>query len=135
MLAFSYFAIGQQWLICRHCPHYVDDKRLLRCHAAFGLPKFPKYKPGPLGRTGKTALFFCTITLFLYYFPFFACSGQWLFLAMTIWGAVSHDILHFPVRTFDTPASGRPKALAGSRTEHPGRPTVGPPFWPRFPYQ
>lgn len=85
VLAAAFFLYGQQFLICRHCPHYAGPGRFLACHAAFGLPKIPSYDPRPLTKAETAALLLVTMLLFLYYVPLFIAAGQWLFLLLTSW--------------------------------------------------
>jgi hypothetical protein len=82
-LAAVFFSYFQQKLVCCRCPHYAGRGFFLSCHAAFGLPKIPKYNPRPLGRAGWLFLMAWLAILFLYPFPFLVLARQWLLLAIT----------------------------------------------------
>ncbi|MFH1022073.1 MAG: hypothetical protein V1809_01630 [Planctomycetota bacterium] len=82
-LAAAFFLYVQQKLVCCRCPHYAGSKPFLTCHAAFGLPKFPRYSPRPLGRAGRIFLYAYSAVLFLWPFPLLAMSGQWLLFSVT----------------------------------------------------
>ncbi len=88
-LAATFFSYFQQKLVCCRCPHYANPGFFLKCHAAFGLPKIPRYNPRPLGRAGWTFLMAWFAVLFLYPFPFLIIAGQWLLLAVTGWALFS----------------------------------------------
>jgi hypothetical protein len=89
VLAAPYFVYFQARLVCRRCPHYNSDKMVLTCHAAFGLPKIPKYNPSPTTRGERFFLYAYLIVLFLYPFPFFLLSRQWLLIVVTGWALFS----------------------------------------------
>jgi len=88
-LAAVFFSYFQQKLVCCRCPHYAGRGFFLKCHAAFGLPKIPKYNPRPLGRAGRAFLTAWFAVLFLYPFPFLAMARQWLLLVITGWALFS----------------------------------------------
>lgn len=87
LLAAIFFGYVEALVLCRHCPHYAEEGRLLHCHANSGLPKIPKYAPRPLNRTEQVIWLAYVVVLFLYYIPFFVISAQWLLLAITTWAA------------------------------------------------
>ena len=75
-----FFGYVETFVLCRHCPAYAEEGPTLRCHANWGLPKFPRFDPRPLNRLeGATFLGYGAV-LFLYHIPFFVLSHQWLLL-------------------------------------------------------
>ena len=84
-LAIVFFGYVEALILCRHCPHYAEEGFTLKCHANWGLPKFPGFDPHPLNRLEKSAWLLYVAVLFLYYIPFFVVSQQWLLLAITTW--------------------------------------------------
>lgn len=81
-LAVPYFIYFQALLVCCRCPHYNTDKPFLTCHAAFGLPKIPRYNPTPLTRAGRLFFYAYLTLVILYPFPFFVVAGQWFLLVI-----------------------------------------------------
>ena len=82
-LAALFFGYVEALVLCRHCPHYAEKGFWLRCHANWGLPKIPRFNPGPLKFWEKAIWLGCVAVLFLYYVPFFIFSRQWLLLLLT----------------------------------------------------
>lgn len=82
-LSVLFFGYIEALILCRHCPHYAEKGFLLRCHANWGLPKIPRFNPGPLNSLEKGAWLIYVAILFLYYIPFFIKSQQWLLLLLT----------------------------------------------------
>lgn len=86
VLALLFFGYFEALLLCRHCPHYKEEGRILRCHANWGLPKFPSYDPRPMNRLERIAWIIYSAAVTMYWVPFFIYSQQWLFL---MWASVS----------------------------------------------
>jgi hypothetical protein len=82
-LAALFFGYVEAFVLCRHCPHYAEKGFWLRCHANWGLPKIPRFNPGPSKFWEKAIWLGCVAALFLYYVPFFILSRQWLLLLLT----------------------------------------------------
>ncbi len=85
LLSFIFFGYIEALLLCRHCPAYAEDGKTLRCHANWGLPKFPKIDPRPMNFGEKVAWLIYVLVLFLYPLPFFYTKGLWLMSLWTIW--------------------------------------------------
>lgn len=60
---------------CSHCPHYTREGRATRCMFFWGMPKFFKPQPGPLGFLDKTLAVISPAVVFI--FPLY-----WLFQHM-----------------------------------------------------
>ena len=86
VLAVLFFGYIEALILCRHCPHYKEEGRTLRCHANWGLPKIPSYDPRPMNRFEQVAWLIYAAIITLYWVPFFIYAKQWLFL---IWASVS----------------------------------------------
>jgi len=57
---------------CSHCPHYTREGRTTQCMFFWGIPKFFKPRPGPLGFLDKALTFIAPALLIV--FPLY-----WLF--------------------------------------------------------
>jgi hypothetical protein len=86
VISIFFFGYVEALILCRHCPHYKEDCRTLRCHANWGLPKIPPYSPKPMNRWEKILWITFALVLVFFWFPFFILSKQWIFL---IWASVS----------------------------------------------
>ena len=88
-LAVLFFGYVEALILCRHCPHYTEEGFLLRCHANYGLPKFPKFNPKPLTKLEQIVWLVYVAILFLWYLPFFIIGEQWLLIGLTTWAVFS----------------------------------------------
>ena len=87
-LAIFFFGYLEALILCRHCPHYAEEGFTLRCHANWGLPKFPAFNPRPANGAERVLWLLYVAVLFLYPVPFFVVSRQWLMLALLIWASI-----------------------------------------------
>ena len=87
--AVLFFGYVEALVLCRHCPHYTEEGFFLRCHANWGLPKIPKFNPGPMNKVEGIIWLLYGAVLFLYYVPFFVISQQWLLLGITTWALIA----------------------------------------------
>ncbi|MEZ4813538.1 MAG: hypothetical protein R2883_08755 [Caldisericia bacterium] len=78
-----FFVYVEALVLCRHCPHYAESGKTLKCHANWGLPKIPKYDPKPLEIWEKVVWIIYVLVFALWYVPFFIISGMWLMLVLT----------------------------------------------------
>ncbi|MFX0122997.1 MAG: hypothetical protein ACFFAE_05110 [Candidatus Hodarchaeota archaeon] len=53
LLFFGFFEI---YVLCRHCPYYSEEGRILHCLANHGLLKIWRYNPGPMNQWEKAGL-------------------------------------------------------------------------------
>ena len=94
ILSIIFFGYIEALVLCRHCPHYKEDGKTLRCHANWGLPKIPSYDPRPMNRVEQVVwLLYATILLF-FWVPFFIAFKQWVYLA---WASVSSFVSIYTV--------------------------------------
>ena len=86
VIAFIFFGYFEALILCRHCPHYKEKGKTLRCHANWGLPKIPAYDPRPMNSAEQVVWLISASIIMFYWIPFFIIAQQWLFLA---WGLTS----------------------------------------------
>ena len=61
----AFFFLGiKSFILCSHCPYYAEKGKILHCLANTGLPKFWKYRPGPMNVFEKVIL--ATFFIFLF---------------------------------------------------------------------
>ncbi|MHB1152557.1 MAG: hypothetical protein ACYCWE_06710 [Eubacteriales bacterium] len=53
VIVFLNFAILEPRLLCSHCPFYAEKGFIIHCNTLYGLPKFWKYRPGPISKAEK----------------------------------------------------------------------------------
>jgi hypothetical protein len=87
-LAAVFFGYIEALVLCRHCPHYAETGKLLRCHANWGLPKIPRFDPRSLSTLEKGAWLAYVTVLFLFFLPFFIAGRQWVFLGLCVGATV-----------------------------------------------
>ncbi|MHA1619631.1 MAG: hypothetical protein ACTSVZ_10155 [Promethearchaeota archaeon] len=51
------FIIIEPRLLCSHCPFYALEGKTLRCGGLWGMPKFWKYRPGPITSMEQNMMF------------------------------------------------------------------------------
>jgi len=78
-----FFFVWEARVICRHCPFWAQEGRILRCHANYGVIKLWKYHPSQISRSEKAQ--FITGGLILIVFPmvWMAVGGEFLVLTVT----------------------------------------------------
>lgn len=86
VLAVFFFGYFEALILCRHCPHYNEEGKTLRCHANWGCPKIPEYDPRPMNRTEQIVWLISAAVIMFYWAPFFIIAKQWIFLG---WGITS----------------------------------------------
>lgn len=47
------FTLVEPRMLCSHCPFYAQNGFILKCNTLFGMPKFWKYRPGPIKKYEK----------------------------------------------------------------------------------
>ena len=85
LLCVIFFGYVEAFLLCRHCPAYAEKGKTLRCHANWGLPKFPKIDKRPMNLWEKIVWIVYVFVLFLYPLPFFFSKGLWLMGLWSLW--------------------------------------------------
>lgn len=70
------FTAVETWYLCRHCPFYSKDGKFLSCITLKGMPRFWKYDPTPIGRSGQYTMI--VVGGFIDLFPIVAGAlGVW----------------------------------------------------------
>ncbi|MHA1307905.1 MAG: hypothetical protein ACTSO7_12625 [Candidatus Heimdallarchaeota archaeon] len=67
LVILTFFVIEPR-LLCSHCPYYEKDGKFLKCWALRGMPKFWKYRPGPMKKWEKILMLI--FVSFIDLFPF-----------------------------------------------------------------
>lgn len=76
-----FFFVWEARVLCRHCPMWAGEGRILRCHANSGVVKLWRYKPGPM--SGSEKLQFMVGALLWVGFPLvFLSLGRLLLLTL-----------------------------------------------------
>ena len=83
-----FFNVWETWVLCRHCPYYAEEGRVLHCIANYGMIKLWPYQPGPMSRAEGAQFLLGGLILLLYPFPFILLGGEWLLAALTLIGFV-----------------------------------------------
>lgn len=96
VLAVIFFGYFEALILCRHCPHYAEEGRTLKCHANWGLPKIPAYDPRSMNRTEQIVWLISAAIIMFYWIPFFIIAKQWIFLA---WGLTSSVVSIYQLLT------------------------------------
>lgn len=97
LLFISYFGFIEIKVMCSHCPHYAEpDIAALKCWANYGMPKFWKYKPGPMSLSEKI-IFLSGLLIIIMYPVLFLLQKQ---LVMFIIYSVLTVIGFFLLRIF-----------------------------------
>jgi hypothetical protein len=114
--AVFFFFVWEARVLCRHCPYWAEENRLLRCHANYGVIKIWKYHPGPMSQAEQIQFAVGAIALAIYPLVFLLLGGEYLLVAVFIVSCVSWGYLlryHVCVRcvNFSCPMNAVPKAL------------------------
>jgi hypothetical protein len=51
---------------CTHCPHYINSEKVVKCMFFWGIAKYFKERPGPLGLFEKGIVFIASLILLLF---------------------------------------------------------------------
>jgi hypothetical protein len=85
-LAYAVFFlfIWEAQVLCRHCPYWAGDGRVLRCHANYGVIKLVGYEPTPISRLEGFQFVSGAVLLVGYPFPFLITGGQLTLSAIAV---------------------------------------------------
>ena len=84
-----FFNIWESRILCRHCPFYTEEGRILHCIANYGTYKIWKYNPSPMNRSEKVQLILGFLILGGYPLFFIILAQQYLFLLISILGLIA----------------------------------------------
>lgn len=85
-LAFSlfFFFVWEAWVLCRHCPFWAEEGRVLHCHANHGVIKIWKYEPGPMSRSEQVQFLLGGLLFGAYPIVFMLMGGEYLLAAICL---------------------------------------------------
>jgi hypothetical protein len=73
-----FFSVWEGLVLCRHCPMWAEESRVLHCHANGGMIKLWKYRPGPMSKSEQVQ-FLVAVTLWIGFpFIFLLLGGAYL---------------------------------------------------------
>ncbi|NIS81612.1 MAG: hypothetical protein GTO14_15725 [Anaerolineales bacterium] len=82
-----FFFIWEARVLCRHCPYWAEERKVLHCHANYGVLKIWAYDPSPLSKGEKVQLIVGMLIFVGYPFVFLLMGKQYL-LTLVALGAV-----------------------------------------------
>ena len=90
-LAYSifFFFVWEARILCRHCPFWAEDSRVLHCHANYGVIKIWKFEPGPMSKSEKAQFIIGALIWLLFPFPVLLIGTQYLLTLIAGCAAVS----------------------------------------------
>ena len=79
-LAYSifFFFVWEARVLCRHCPMWAEDSRVLHCHANSGVIKIFKFKPGPMSKSEQMQFLLGGLIWFAFPFVFLLMGREYL---------------------------------------------------------
>jgi hypothetical protein len=81
-----FFNIWETYVLCRHCPFYGENSRILHCIANHGMIKIWKYQPGPMTHGEQIQFLLGAGMLVIFPLPFLILGGEMLLLVLTVLG-------------------------------------------------
>jgi hypothetical protein len=81
-----FFFVWEAKVLCSHCPYWVEDSKVLHCHANYGVFKIWPFDPSPMSISHKVQFLVGALLLIAYPFPFMILGGQVL-LAVFAFGS------------------------------------------------
>jgi len=90
-LAYSlfFFFVWEALVLCRHCPFWAEPRKVLRCHANYGVFKIWKYDPGPMSRAEKAQFVIGALLWMGFPFPFMLLGREYFLVIAGAAAAVS----------------------------------------------
>jgi hypothetical protein len=111
-----FFFVWEARILCRHCPYWAEDGRVLHCLANYGVIKMWRYHPEPMSTSEKVQFLVGAGIIVLYPFPFLIIGKEYILTLITLAGMVSFAFSlrkHVCTRcvNFSCPANGVPKEI------------------------
>jgi hypothetical protein len=90
-LAYSlfFFFVWEARVLCRHCPYWADQSRVLRCHANYGVIKIWKYQPGPMSMAEKIQFLIGALLWLAFPFPVLLLGREYILALIGVSAAIS----------------------------------------------
>ena len=82
--SFFFFFVWEARILCRHCPYWAENARILHCHANYGVFKIWKYEPDPMSKSERAQFILSASIWLILPFPLLLISAQYL---LTLIGA------------------------------------------------
>jgi len=86
--AMFFFNVWESHILCRHCPYYAEESRILHCIANYGIFKPFRFNPAPMSRSEKIQTLIGFALLFGIPIPFMIAAGQWIMLLLMVVSSV-----------------------------------------------
>jgi hypothetical protein len=84
-----FFFVWEARVLCRHCPFWAEEGRVLHCHANHGVFKIWKYEPGPMSRWEQAQFLLGALIFVGYPLVFLLLGGQYLLAAIGLAAVIS----------------------------------------------
>lgn len=90
-LAYSifFFFVWEARVLCRHCPMWAEESRVLHCHANSGVVEIWKYEPGPMSKSEQVQFLLGGLIWFAFPFVFLLIGREYLLIFIGLASAVS----------------------------------------------
>lgn len=88
-----FFFVWEARVLCSHCPYWAEERRILRCHANYGVIKIWRYHPEPMSKSEQVQFIIGVLIFLLYPLVFTAVGGQFLLAGIGLVSAASFGYL------------------------------------------
>jgi hypothetical protein len=111
-----FFFVWEARVLCRHCPYWAEDSRILYCHANYGVFKMWKHDPRPMNASEKLQ-FIVGAFIFIGYPFLFLCLGREYILALVAMAGLIASGANLKMNTctrcinFSCPLNSVPKSV------------------------
>lgn len=94
-LAYSlfFFIVWEARVLCRHCPYWAEEGRILHCHANYGVIKIWEYDPRPLHKGEKIQFIIGALIFVGFPFPYLILGHEYLLALICLSTVVSGVVL------------------------------------------
>ncbi len=117
-----FFFVWEARVLCRHCPYWAEESRVLHCPANYGVVKIWAYVPGPMTRSERIQFLAGGLLLACIPLAFLLAGRQYLLAAVAVLSAASavYNVRrHVCTRciNFSCPGNAVPEALVDAYLE------------------
>jgi hypothetical protein len=118
-----FFFVWEARVLCRHCPYWAEESRVLHCHANYGVIKAWRYDPRPMSASEKAQFILGALIFVAYPFPFLLLGQQF---AVASFALVAAALSGYTLRrhgcsrciNFSCPANAVPRPLVDAYLRH-----------------
>lgn len=82
--AILFFFVWEARVLCRHCPYWAGEGRVLRCHANYGVVKIWKFDPSPMTAAERLQFMVGALIFMGYPLPFLIIGGQYVLAGVAL---------------------------------------------------